>query len=261
MPLASWVSDGVAERRQGAVAVVTGAANGIGQAFAVRLARQGARVALVDVVDTGETAAQIAGFGGRALELGCDVADEGSVQMAASAVSSELGVAVVVANVAAIGSPAARFPDVAFEDWRRVHAVNLDGPFFVCRAFAAGMRKAGTGRIVNVSAGMIATTTTGCAPYISSKLALVGLTRALANDLGDAGITVNAVAPGLVRNRSTLALWKDTPEFFDVIAQAQVIKRTIECEDVVDAMDFLTSAEAGMITGQTILVEGGMLRL
>src|SRR5688572_23742846 len=135
--------------KQGAVAVVTGAAAGIGQACAIRLAQDGARVALLDLGDATETERQIADAGGRATAISCDVADPASVADAAAAVRSQLGPVTILANVAGV-YPSAPFADVTYEEWRRVLAVNLDGSFLTARAFAPDMVEAGTGRIVNV---------------------------------------------------------------------------------------------------------------
>jgi NAD(P)-dependent dehydrogenase (short-subunit alcohol dehydrogenase family) len=156
--------------------------------------------------------------------------------------------------------PNAPFEEVTLEDWRKVMAINLDGPFLVSRAIVPVMRAAGRGRIVNVSSSTVGGTTPGFVPYIASKMGVIGLTRALANDLGDANITVNALALGLTRTAQTEQMWEGTPAF-DLAVGGQVIKRVEEPADIVGALSFLTSDEASFITGQTIAVDGGVMRL
>jgi NAD(P)-dependent dehydrogenase (short-subunit alcohol dehydrogenase family) len=245
--------------KDGNVAVVRGAAAGIGQAVAVRLAEDGARVALLDVGDSEATVALIEAIGGQSLPLRCDVTDEGSVTVAAAAIADGLGDASILANVAGI-YPNAPFEQVTFEDWGKVMAINLDGPFLVSRAIVPAMRAAGSGRIVNVSSSTVGGTTPGFVPYIASKMGVIGLTRALANDLGDANITVNALALGLTRTAQTERMWEGTPAF-DLAVGGQVIKRVEEPADIVGALSFLTSDEASFITGQTIAVDGAVMRL
>jgi NAD(P)-dependent dehydrogenase (short-subunit alcohol dehydrogenase family) len=248
----------VSNDKRGRIAVVTGAASGIGAACAIRLARDGAAVALLDVADAAETGRSIADAGGTAVAIRCDVTDPESVAAAAARVLAELGTATIVANIAGTGYESPVW-DLPLEEWRRVFAVNVDGPFLVCKAFAPGMREAGWGRIVNVTSPMVATTVPNTAPYFASKMALTGLTRALANDLGDANITVNALGPGLTRTPLTAPL-RDSG-VFELALAGQVIKRVGEVDDQAAAMSFLTSDDASFITGQTLLVEGGMVRL
>jgi NAD(P)-dependent dehydrogenase (short-subunit alcohol dehydrogenase family) len=154
--------------KDGKVAVVTGAAAGIGQAVAVRLAEDGARVALLDVGDSEATVALIEAIGGQSLPLRCDVTDEGSVTVAAAAIADRLGDASILANVAGI-YPNAPFEQVTFEDWGKVMAINLDGPFLVSRAIVPAMRAAGSGRIVNVSSSTVGGTTPGSSPTSQAR--------------------------------------------------------------------------------------------
>lgn len=245
--------------KDGVVAVVTGAANGIGQAFAVRLAEDGADVAVLDRADSADTVARVEALGRRALAVVCDVSDAESVDAAASAVASGLGRATVLVNAAGV-YPNAPFGSVSFADWRRVLAVNLDGMFLVCAAFAPGMIAAGSGRIVNVSSAVVGSTATGFVPYLTSKMGVIGFTRALASDLGGHGVTVNALAPGLTRTQHAHDMWKHT-DLFDATARQQAIKRTLEPADLAGTMSFLTSDDAALVTGQTIVVDGGNLRV
>jgi NAD(P)-dependent dehydrogenase (short-subunit alcohol dehydrogenase family) len=245
--------------KQGVVAVVTGAAAGIGQGCAIRLAEDGASVALLDVAEAGETQARIADAGGRALAIQCDVTDPNSVADAHAAASAELGTATILANIAGI-YPSAPFAEVTFEEWRRVLSINLDGSFLTCKTFAQGMVDSGGGRIVNVSSGVVSTNVPWQVPYFASKMGVIGLTRALANDLGEANVTVNAIAPGVIHTQHVIEMAEGTP-LFEMTEMRQAIKRGGEVEDIVGAVSFLTSDAAAFITAQTIVVDGGIMRV
>jgi 3-oxoacyl-[acyl-carrier protein] reductase/(S)-1-phenylethanol dehydrogenase len=246
--------------KEGAVAVVTGAAAGIGQGCAVRLAEEGAKVALLDIGDASETQRQITDAGGQAITVQCDVSDPQSVEAAAASVKAELGTATILANIAGI-YPNAPFENVTFEDWRQVMAINLDGSFLTCKAFAPGMVEAGKGRIVNISSSVIALNVPWQVPYFASKMGVIGLTRALANDLGMAGdITVNAIAPGVIHTPHVIEMAEGTP-LFEMTEVRQAIKRGGEIADVVAAVSYLTSPAASFVTGQTLTVDGGIMRV
>lgn len=249
----------MASDKQGVVAVITGAAAGIGQGCAVRLAQEGASVALLDVADASETRERISQSGGRAVAFHCDVTDPKSVADSASAVAEELGTATILLNIAGI-YPSVPFADVTYEEWRRVISINLDGSFLTCKAFAPGMVENGSGRIVNISSGVISTNVPWQVPYFASKMGVIGLTRALANDLGESNVTVNAIAPGVIHTQHVIEMAEGTP-LFEMTELRQAIKRGGEVEDIVGAVSFLTSDEASFITGQTIVVDGGIMRV
>ena len=241
------------------VAVVTGAAAGIGQGIALRLAADGKTVGILDIGGADETVDGIERVGGRALAVRCDVTDAQSIEEASAAVASSLGPVSVVVNCAGI-YPNRLFAELTFAEWRHVLTVNLDSLFLVCQAFVPQMVDARWGRIVNISSAAVGTTLHGTVAYMASKMGVIGFTRALANDLGDANITVNAVAPGLVSTGTTRRMFEGTP-VFDASNEAQVFKRPGEPGDIAGAVSFLASDDASFITGQTIVVDGGRVRL
>ncbi len=246
------------------VAVITGAAKGIGQAFAKRLAEDGVHVAIADMADGAETVKLVEAAGRNALAVACDVANEDSVAAMARQVQAKFGRVDIVVNCAGI-YPQQDFAGMTFADWRRVLSINLDGTFLVTAAFVPGMRARKWGRIVNLASSTFGSVTTGFAHYVASKGGVIGFTRGLAGDVAADGITVNAIAPGLTRSPGTIVR-KPRPGFanmdeeFAAIATMQAIKRVEVPEDLIGALSFLTSDDAAFMTGQTLNVDGGRVR-
>jgi NAD(P)-dependent dehydrogenase (short-subunit alcohol dehydrogenase family) len=246
------------------VAVITGAAGGIGQAFAKRLAEDGVHVAIVDIVDGGATVKMVEGVGRQAIAVKCDVASETSVAAMAKEVGKKFSAIDIVINCAGI-FPQKNFSEMTYADWRQVLSINLDGTFLVTAAFVPGMRARKWGRVVNMASSTLGSVVTGFAHYVASEGGMVGFTRARAAVLAPDGITVNAIAPGLTRSPGTLVRsprpgFKTMDEEFAAVAQMQAIKRAEVPEDLVGAVSFLTSDDAAFITGQTLNVDGGRVR-
>jgi len=246
------------------VAVITGGAKGIGQAFAKRLAEDGVHVAIADMADGAETVRLVEAAGRNALAVMCDVSNEASVAAMAKAVQQKFGRADIVVNCAGI-YPQLDFADMTFADWRKVLSINLDGTFLVTSAFVPGMRARKWGRIVNMASSTFGSVTTGFAHYVASKGGVIGFTRALAGDVAADGITVNAIAPGLTISPGTIVRkprpgFNNMDEEFVAVASLQAIKRPEVPDDLVGALSFLTSDDAAFMTGQTLNVDGGRVR-
>lgn len=243
-------------RHEGRVAVVTGGARGIGRAYVLRLAHEGAAVAVLDRADAGEVVARVEADGGTAIAVRTDLTDPTAVEAARAEVATRLGPVGILVNNAGI-YPNQPFEQMAFEDWRQVFAVNVDALFHTGRAFVPDMRTAGWGRIVNMTSNAVSLVIPGFSHYLASKMAVIGLTRALATELADAGTTVNAVGPSLVRTAGTEA---GPAAFFDVVPQLQAIKRQQVPDDLTGTVSFLVSDDAAFVTGQTFFVDGGLVR-
>lgn len=245
-------------RHRGRIAVITGAASGLGQAFAVRLAADGARVVLADVSDTGETARLAHAAGGQVISIDCDVSSPESVAALAQQVASAGGADILLNNAGI--APFQPFAEVSFADWRRVMAVNLDAAFLLAHALVPAMRDRGWGRVICIASGTFHLGSPNQAHYVASKGGVIGFVRALAADVGVDGVTVNAIAPGLIETAGTLAGPQRAMGLFEGVVSRQVIKRTGMPDDLVGLASFLASDEASFITGQTILVDGGLAR-
>ena len=243
-------------RFEGRVAVVSGAAQGMGKSVALRLGTEGATVVAVDINADG-AAATAKEIGGKSFSQGADIGDPESVKKLFAAVAGKAGKLDVLVNVAAI-VPFVKWDDLNFEEWRRVLRVNLDGLFLMCRAGSDLMRKNGYGRIVNFSSNSIFAGTPNMAHYVASKGGVLTFTRALATELGGYKITVNSICPGLTDTEGV----QKTPhkDAFDFVDMLQAIKGRAVPKDIVPAVAFLASEEAHWITGQALNVDGGMVR-
>jgi NAD(P)-dependent dehydrogenase (short-subunit alcohol dehydrogenase family) len=252
----------MAGRHDGKVALITGAAAGIGQAYAKRLAQDGAQVVIADLGPAEETLSLVKAAGGRAAAVRCDVSKPSDVAALAAEVERQFGRCDILVNNAGI-FPVQSFDEISFEDWRRVMSVNLDSQFLTIKAFAPGMRTRGWGRIVNQASDTFALTLTGFSHYISSKGGVIGLTRALASEFGPDGVTVNAIAPGLTRTPGTITKRKRDPSVdeFAMAAAHQPVNQGMVPEDLVGTLSFLVSDDAKFVTGQTLYVDGGHVRV
>jgi NAD(P)-dependent dehydrogenase (short-subunit alcohol dehydrogenase family) len=245
-------------RLPGKVAVITGGAAGIGFAYARRFLAEGASVVLGDVADP-VAAADKLGAGDRMLGVRADVSDPASARaMVAAAVARFDRIDVLVNNAAVFAGLTPRpFDEIPDAEWDRVMAVNVTGVWNCVRAVVPVMRAQGGGRIVNIASAIVAKGTALLLHYVTSKGAVVAMTRALARELGPSGITVNAVAPGLILS-DTLQANPDMVGFQRAaVLQARSLKRDAFPEDVEGAVVFLASDDSAFMSGQTLVVDGG----
>ncbi|MBS44678.1 MAG: beta-ketoacyl-ACP reductase [Nocardioides sp.] len=243
------------------VAVVTGAAQGIGAGVAARLAADGMTVAALDLDEASAqaTADAVIAAGGSALSIGADVADPEAVAAAFERVAAEAGPPTVLVNNAGIIRDNV-LQRMSLDDWEQVMAVHLRGSFLTSQAALPHMREAGFGRIVNLSSTS-ALGNRGQANYSAAKAGLQGFTKTLAIELGRYGVTVNAVAPGFIHTAMTEATAaRIGVDFDDLVRQASAtipVGRVGRPEDIAHAVSFLASEGAGFVSGQVLYVAGG----
>jgi 3-oxoacyl-[acyl-carrier protein] reductase len=246
-------------RLDGKVALVTGAAQGIGAAFAKGLAAEGAKVAITDL-DSGQTVVDIIKqAGGEAIDAPADVSDEASITAAVRKTVEAFGRLDILINNAAIFTQVERnnFDDIPIDEWDRVMAVNVRGTWLAARAAVQEMRKNGYGKIVNISSGRAFKGSTHFLHYDASKAAVVGITRSLARELGDDNICVNALAPGSTASENVLKRQTDKGSTMEGTIGTRALKRVETPEDLVGACLFLASPESDFMTGQSLVVDGG----
>jgi 3-oxoacyl-[acyl-carrier protein] reductase len=247
----------------GRVAIVTGGARGIGAATARRLAADGAAVAVLDLDEVGckDTVEAITTAGGRAIAVGADVSDTAQVTAAVERTADELGPPVILVNNAGVIRDNLLFK-MADEDWDTVLRVHLRGAFLMSRAVQAHMTAQRFGRIVNLSSSS-ALGNRGQANYSAAKAGLQGFTKTLAIELGPFGVTVNAVAPGFIVTDMTAAtaarMGVGFDEFQQHAAAAIPVRRVGQPADIAHLISYLTSEDAGFVSGQVIYVAGGPL--
>lgn len=250
---------------EGRVAIVTGGAQGLGREYAERLLSAGARVAIVDVVPDAAAAAAEAlgqdGATGRVLAHSCDVSDEAAVDsMVQRVTESWPGPLILINNAGGAMLPSRPVESFSRAEWDHVLGVNLTGAWLCAKAVVPTMRAEGYGKIINVSSTMVSKGwPVGLAPYIAAKAGVVGLTRALAKELGPDGIRVNAIAPGYVpvSTKKTVHKPEAALALCERVAAEQCLPRTQVPEDLCGPIEFLSSAESDFVTGQVLNVDGG----
>jgi len=239
------------------VAIITGAAGGLGRAFALAFAEAGAAIAVGDVNEAGatETASLIIQSGQQAIPVSVDVADESSTQAMARHVAQSLGRIDILINNAAIYGGLERKPFYELEaaTWDNVLAVNLKGPWLCAKAVFPFMKQSG-GKIINISSATVYSGSPLWAHYVASKGGLIALTRVLAREAGDFGITVNAIAPGFTLTEASLGLIENAEQYG---VSRGAIKRGAQADDIVGTALYLASPASDFVTGQTIIVDGG----
>lgn len=233
------------------VAIVTGAAQGIGKAIVDKLAEEGATVVAADV--NGDGAKRAAPEGGIGIQV--DISKEDDVNRMVDETVGAYGKLDVLVNNAAV-VPFTAWDDVDFAEWRRIMAVNLDGTFLACHYAQRPMREAGYGRIVNIASNVVLAGTPNLAHYVASKGGIFAFTRALAREIGQYGITVNSVAPGLTETEGVMA--SPHKEAFEFVQMLQCIPRRGVAADIAPAVAFLASEEARWVTGQMLVADAGM---
>jgi len=249
-------------RLENKVAIVTGSARGMGRVFALRLAREGAKVTICDVLDCAPVAKEIEALGGEVLALKTDVtSDKDTAAMAQKTVDRFGRIDILVNNAAVIGAIEVKdfakpVDKIVSADWDRILAVNIKGVFLSSKAVIPYMKKQGGGKIVNMASTVAFTGLPHFIHYSTSKGGVVTMTRGLATELGDFNINVNAVAPGLIMTEAMQGAYP--PGFYqELVATKQLIHKSIEPEDIANAVLFLASDEADKITGHILAVNAG----
>jgi pyridoxal 4-dehydrogenase len=239
---------------EGRVAIVTGAARGIGRAVAEKLHAEGAQVAVADLNGEGAEAVASASDG---LAIPMDISKEEDAARMVQETLARFGKIDILVNAAAI-VPFVPRDEVDYEYWRKIISVDLDGAYLVSRAVEAPMREAGYGRIVLIASNAFYAGTPNMGPYLAAKGGVVGLTRALATELGRYGITANAVAPGITETEAVL----ESPhkDALDFVQSLQAIPRHAGPQDIAPAVAFLASEESGWVTGQVLIADAGHIR-
>jgi NAD(P)-dependent dehydrogenase (short-subunit alcohol dehydrogenase family) len=241
----------------GRVAVVTGAGRHLGRAYALGLAAEGATVVAADITGAAPVAAEIAAAGGSAAAVVTDVTDEGATLAMAAFAADRFGRIDVLVNNAGWFKRAWRgaWTDIGVEEWDRAFAVNVRGTWLACAAVVPHMRSRGYGKIINIGSTTVWKGTAGFLHYVSAKAAIIGLTRALAREVGDDGICVNMLCPDYVPDAEMLGAEPERDAF--VIGQ-RVLKRTEVPDDMLGALAFLAGPGSDFVTGQSLLVNGGV---
>lgn len=241
------------------VAIVTGGGFGIGRSYSLGIAREGGKVVIADINDEGaaQTEETIRAEGGEVLSVHTDVANQKSVEAMARAAMERFGHIDILVNNASLFAtiPLRELEEIEVEEWDRIMAVNLRGPFLCTKAVVPYMKRQRYGKIINISSGSILTGNPLRIHYVTSKAGIIGFTRSLARALGDYNICVNTIMPGSTASEGALAAYP--PEFFERGAEARCLRRIQRPEDLVGTVIFLASSDSDFITGQAILVDGG----
>jgi NAD(P)-dependent dehydrogenase (short-subunit alcohol dehydrogenase family) len=245
----------VNRRLEGRVAVISGAAAGLGKAAANRLASEGAKVEILDIKDSSEAVNQIRAAGGDANATLCDCTDEAQIAAAVAAIDARQGRVDILVNNAGILTARKAWLTLTKEEVSRYVNVNYVGYFLVTKALYPLIKKSTTPRIIMVASRTYFLANPGQMAYVASKGAVMGMTRVLAKELGDEGIPVNAVMPGMVATPGTLEHSQE--EAFNRVMNNQAIKKRVTPEHFAGLIAFLCTDDAELITGQMILCDGG----
>lgn len=249
------------KRLEGRVAIVTGGGRGIGKAFCLRLAQEGAKVVVADIIDTAGTVKEIEDKGGAAIGLKVDVSKEEDTKRMAEETIARFGRIDILVNNAAVfyGLKDTSFEDITVEMWDKQMAVQPKGSWLCAKAVVPQMKQQGKGKIINIASDTVFIGRPPMMQYITSKGAVISMTYVMAEELGKYNICVNSIAPGSTLSEAIL-LRRPAEEAEKLASTRQCIKRAIYPEDITGTLVFLASDDADMITGQTIAVDGGMAK-
>jgi 3-oxoacyl-[acyl-carrier protein] reductase len=244
-------------RLENKVAIVTGGGRGLGKVYCLRMAEEGAKVVVADILEreAEETVSEIKAKGGNAIAIKADVTSESSTQRMAEETVKKFGRIDILVNNAGYyyGMGRKMFHEVSSEEWDKAMLVNAKGTWLCCRAIFPYMKQQGKGKIINLSSETVFSPTKTMIHYVASKAAIIGITRVLAGELGQYGICVNAVAPGFTDTEASRTV--DSIEKFDV--SSVPLGRVELPEDVVGSVIFFASDDSDYVSGQTLLVDGG----
>ncbi len=239
------------------VVIVTGAAQGIGATYARALAAEGAYLGLCDLNEPSAIADELRASGAKVVSRAADVTSPDAVQAFVRAVEEAFGtIHVLVNNAAMFGTlRPKKFTEIGSNEWDAIMAVNTRGPFECAKAAVPAMRRAGYGKIINIASGTVFKGSPYLLPYVASKGAVIAMTRVMARELGDDGIGVNCIAPGLTMSENVVN--SSLGDHAESNTASRCFKRRQTPEDIVGALLFLASTDSDFVTGQTLVVDGG----
>jgi NAD(P)-dependent dehydrogenase (short-subunit alcohol dehydrogenase family) len=243
-------------RMKDKVCIVTGGAIGLGQAYVRALAAEGARVAILDIADGTQLAQET-----QSLYLKTNISDAANISRSVDAVMETYGRIDVLVNNAAVYSslPVARYDEIDPALWEKVFSVNVQGTFAMIQKVAPIMEAQKGGKIINITSGTTYKGMPGMLHYVSSKGALVAMTRCLSRELGESGICINNLAPGLILSESIVANKEHVDKAADTVLASRALKRHGHPQDLIGALLFLASGDSDFMTGQTVAIDGGSI--
>lgn len=238
------------------VAIITGGSRGIGKAYAIAMAKEGSNIVITDIIDTSQAVKEIKNIGVKALGINTDISKEEDCLRMAQKTVKEFGKIDILVNNAAAYADLTRCPfyEIKLDEWDKAMSVNVKGIFLCIRAVFPYMKKQGSGKIINITSNTVHMGMPNFLHYVTSKGAIIAMTRSLARELGDYGITLNAVAPGYTMSEVNI---QKTPLSSKERLQRRCIKRDQYPEDLVGTIIYLSSEDSNFISGQTLIVDGG----